>query len=202
MRNKILITIFACMALAGCMPHSASQPARFYGLYSPNVSQTRGPATTTNVAIDYASVPQSVDRPQIVIRQSGSTVLNVAEFDRWIEELNTALPVIMSENMNAYARNIAARPGHGGIKRNAKYIVSVDFVRFETESDGKITVSAWWTISDSRGDALVQKKNTFTAATPENIASNRPDYDAIVDTYSKLIAKLSYKIADTLSELK
>ena len=116
------------------------------------------------------------------------------------------MPVIfrwmISENMNMYAKNISARPTKNSVEaRNAKYILSVDFVRFETEINGKITISAWWTLTNNRGDIVAQKKMTQTADTPELDASY-PNYDAIVATQSKLLARLSYKIADVISELK
>ena len=202
MKAKIITAIFACVLLCGCGLNRTSEPSRFYALGTPTVQQVRGPVKTTNVIVENVSVPQSVDRPQIVVKQSDSNMLIVSEFDRWIEELSNALPVVISENINMYAKNINARPKRGYINSsNTKYIVSIDFVRFDTETDGKITVSAWWTVSNTRGDVLVQKKTTQTADTPD-MESGRPNYDAIVSEQSKLIAKLSYKIADVITDLK
>ena len=74
-------------------------------------------------------------------------------------------------------------------------------MRFETEIDGQITIAAWWTVANNRGDILAQKKTTLTANTPDN-EYGEPNYDAIVSEQSKLIARLSYKIADLISDLK
>lgn len=200
MRKNILIVSAVGLALTGCFGGHTSPQSRFYALYAPSVTQTRGPATTTNIAIESVTVPQSVARPQMVVRQNDSTAVTVAEFDRWIEGLDNALPVVISENMNAYAKNISARPARIGTRRAAKYTVSVEFVRFDTIADGDITLAAWWMIADKHGDVLVQKKNTFTAKTP--MKSNAPDYDAIVAEQSHLVARLSYKIADTIAGLK
>ncbi len=202
MRIYNVILLLAITGLAACGFGHSSEPSRFYALTTPEVQQVRGPAKSVNVVVENVSVPQSVDRPQIVVKQSNSNMLIVSEFDRWIEELSSALPVAISENMNMYAKNINARPKRfAALSGNTKYIVAVDFVRFDTETDGKITLSAWWTVSNNHGDMLVQKKTTQTADTPD-MNSGRPDYDAIVSTQSKLIAKLSYKIADVISELK
>lgn len=202
MKAKIITAIFACVLLCGCGLNRTSEPSRFYALGTPTVQQVRGPVKTTNVIVENVSVPQSVDRPQIVVKQSDSNMLIVSEFDRWIEELSNALPVVISENINMYAKNINARPKRGYINSsNTKYIVSIDFVRFDAETDGKITVSAWWTVSNTHGDVLVQKKTTQTADMPD-MESGRPNYDAIVSEQSKLIAKLSYKIADVITDLK
>ncbi len=187
--------------LAACGFGRTSDPARFYAITTPDVSQVRGPEKPVNVVIENVSVPQSVDRPQIVIKEQNSNMMTVSEFDRWIEGLNTALPVAISENINIYAKNINARPGrNAAFANNAKYIVSVDFVRFETELGGDIAISAWWTVSNNRGDILVQKKTNLSAPTPD--AEDKIDYDAIVAEQSKLIARLAYKIADVISELK
>ncbi len=200
MHKNILIVSAVGLALTGCFGGHTSPQSRFYALYAPSVTQTRGPATTTNIAIESVTVPPSVARPQMVVRQNESTAVTVAEFDRWIEGLDNALPVVISENMNAYAKNISARPARIGTRRAAKYTVSVEFVRFDTVADGDITLAAWWMIADEHGDVLVQKKNTFTAKTP--MKSNTPDYDAIVAEQSHLVARLSYKIADTIAGLK
>ena len=202
MRIHNTILILATLGLAACGFGRTSDPSRFYALSTPEVQQVRGPAKSVNIAIENVSVPQSVDRPQIVVKQSDSNMLIVSEFDRWIEELSSALPVVISEDINMYAKNINARPKRfAALSGNVKYIVAVDFVRFDTEQDGKITLSAWWTVSNNHGEVLVQKKTTQTADTP-NDKSGHPDYDAIVSAQSKLIAKLSYKNADVISELK
>ena len=126
----------------------------------------------------------------------------VSEFDRWIDGPANALPVVISENMNQYAKNISAKPTRNSVEaRNAKYMLSIDFVRFETEMNGKITISAWWTLLNGRGEIVAQKKMTQTTDTPE-LDAGYPNYDAIVAAQSKLLAKLSYRIVDVISELK
>ena len=202
MNIKNIFLVVAICALTACSFNNKSAPSRFYTLTTPVVNQVRGPAKSTNVAIENVSVPQSVDRPQIVVKHADSNMVTVSEFDRWVEGLTAALPVAVSENMNMYARNINARPKRfAADNTNTKYIVSVDFVRFETEIDGQITIAAWWTITNNRGDILAQKKTTFTANTPDT-EHGEPNYDAIVAEQSKLIARLSYKIADVISDLK
>lgn len=202
MNTKNIIMAIVIPTLAACSWNHASAPSRFYAITTPAVTQVRGPAKSTTVSIANVSVPQSVDRPQIVIKHANSNMVSVSEFDRWVEGLNTALPVAISENMNLYARNINAIPKRFAAEgTNKKYVVSIDFVRFETETDGKITIAAWWTVANTRGETLVQKKTTLVADTPDG-AYGEPDYDAIVSEQSKLIARLSYKIADVISELK
>ena len=200
--NKKIVLVLPLLLLGACSFNRTSEPSKFYALSTPSVNQVRGPQKSVNVGIESVSVPQSVDRPQIVVKQHDSNMVMVSEFNRWIEGLSTALPVAISENMNMYAKNINARPvRNSNDASNAKYLVSIDFVRFDTESDNKITISAWWTVADNRGDVLVQKKTTQTADTP-NEKSGEPDYDAIVSAQSKLVANISYKIADIISDLK
>ena len=193
----LVLTIFI---VGACTFRPTTDPSRFYAITVPSVSQVRGPEKITNIAIENVTVPQSVDRPQMVIKQNDSNVMIVSEFDRWIENLPGALAVAVSENINSYAKNINARPGRNAAQ-NTKYSVSIDFVRFETEQDNKITLSAWWTISNYRGDLIIQKKTTLTADTPYN-DNDVPDYDAIVAAQSELVAKLAYKIADAIIELQ
>ena len=202
MKIKNIFLAIIVPILAACNFNHQSAPSRFYTITTPTVNQVRGPEKSTNVSIENVSVPQSVDRPQIVVKHANSNMVTVSEFDRWIEGLGGALPVAISENMNMYARNINAKPKRfAADNSNNKYIVSVDFVRFETEIDGQITIAAWWTVANNRGEILAQKKTTLTADTPGS-GYSEPDYDAIVLEQSKLIARLSYKIADFISDLK
>lgn len=199
--KKIVLFLMA-ISLTACTFGRGSEPARFYAISTPDVTQVRGPKSRLNVNIDNVSVPQSVDRPQLVIKHPNSNMLTVSEFDRWIEGLPNALPIAISENMNMYAKNINARPGRNTMATsNNNYNVSIDFVRFDTELDGMITISAWWTVTNNRGEVIAQKKTTKTAITPDG-DTDAPDYDAIVRTQSRLVAELSYKIADVISELK
>ena len=200
--KKYISLLVVMFTLGACTFWRTTEPARFYSLTTPEVSQVRGPGASVTVAIENVTVPQAIDRPQMVIKYKNSNQMMVSEFDRWIDGPTSTLPVIISENMNQYAKNISAKPAKNSLDtRNAKYILSIDFVRFETEMDGKITVSAWWTLSNNRGEIVAQKKMTQIADTPA-LRSTYPDYDAIVAAQSKLIAKLSYKIVDVISELK
>ena len=200
--KKYFCLIVATFALSACTLWRTSEPARFYTFTTPEVTQVRGPAKVTTVAIENVTVPRAIDRPQIVMKYKNSNMMMVSEFDRWIDGPANSLPVVISENMNQYAKNISAKPTKNSVEaRNAKYILSVDFVRFETELNGKITISAWWTLSNNRGDIIAQKKMTQTADTPE-LEAGYPNYDAIVAAQSKLLARLSYKIADVISDLK
>ena len=201
MNIKNITLALSLATLAACGFGQTSDPSRFYAITTPEVTQVRGPEKSVNVVIENVSVPQSVDRPQIVVKEPNSNMMTVSEFDRWIEGLNTALPVAISENINMYTKNINARPGrNAAISHNAKYIVSIDFVRFETEIDGDIAMSAWWTVSNNRGDILAQKKTNLHAPTPD--AKDKINYDAIVAEQSKMIARLSYKIADVITGFK
>ena len=200
--KKYFCLIVATFALSACTLWRTSEPARFYTFTTTEVTRVRGPAKVTTVAIENVTVPRAIDRPQIVMKYKNSNMMMVSEFDRWIDGPANSLPVVISENMNQYAKNISAKPTKNSVEaRNAKYILSVDFVRFETELNGKITISAWWTLSNNRGDIIAQKKMTQTADTPE-LNAGYPNYDAIVAAQSKLLAKLSYRIADVISELK
>lgn len=191
--------IFAIL-LSAC-GFATTEPSRFYALYTPSTTQITGPTKLVKIGIDDISVPQAVDRPQMVIKEHDSTLLRVSDFNRWIENLDKSLPIILSEDMNTYAKNISARPvSNANVARNMDYILSVDFIKFETEQNADITLSAWWTITNQHGDILVQKRNTFSAKTPSDI-HGKPDYEQIVAVQSKLIANLAYKIVNVVSGL-
>jgi uncharacterized protein len=87
------------MALGGC---ASTQAARFYvlsalpggGTASPGAAAERGLA----IGVGPVTLPKYLDRPQIVTFTS-PYALNVAEFDRWAEPLESTFVRVLAENL-------------------------------------------------------------------------------------------------------
>ena len=96
------------------------------------------------VTVASITLPELVDRPQLVVRADGSQV-DILEMHRWAEPLKSSISSLLAENIS---RTL-------GIERVSTYLQSasfdadfrlfVDIQRFESGSDW-VAVDALWTL--------------------------------------------------------
>ena len=76
------------MLLGGCL--GSSPPSRFYTLTTLPAAASAAAAPTRTIRVAPVTLPESLDRPQLV-RRTGATTVSVDEFDRWVQPLDTLL---------------------------------------------------------------------------------------------------------------
>src|SRR3954465_13928032 len=84
----------AALVLCGC---ASSPPAQFYPLRAAAAPGVAPPAARTDhgIVVGPAAVPESVDRPQLVLRLSDNRV-TIVEQARWAEPLASAIPAVIA----------------------------------------------------------------------------------------------------------
>ena len=100
-KSMQLATLLAVLVLAGC---GSSPKANFYTLGS-DAPPPRAPAAPYRIAIGIVTVPDLIDRPQIVTR-TGANQVTIDEFARWAEPLQGEIPRVIAANL-ADARTVA-----------------------------------------------------------------------------------------------
>ncbi len=95
-RRHVRIALVSVLAtlLAGC---GSSPTANFYTL-SAGAAPAPPTATTYRIAVGPVTVPEVVDRPQIVVRV-GANRVTIAELHRWAEPLKSEIPRVIAENL-------------------------------------------------------------------------------------------------------
>ena len=143
------------------------------------------------VAITALTVPEIVDRRELVLR-SGETQVLISDNHLWAEALKNEI----ARNLGAH---LARAEGTTGVflpgEKNqaaAEIKLAVDILRFESVLGGNATLEARWNIARQgatpvSGHALIQEP------------ANAPGYDALVEAHSRALARLSDKIAATLN---
>jgi uncharacterized lipoprotein YmbA len=171
-------------ALAGCKSPNSS----FYTLSPDATLKTAGAPMQTTVVVGPVTVPELIDRPQIVTRVSDNEVA-LDEFARWGEPLKSGI-----------ARTIAADleqllgTGQVSVAAQASFVreasrVRVDIVRFDSVPGEAVTVDAQWVVRVP-GKPLPITGRTV-AREPVPTASN----DAAVAAYSRALGAVSRDIA-------
>jgi uncharacterized lipoprotein YmbA len=175
----------------GC---AETQPTRFYtlsGLHTPAEASRSLPGGQV-VGVGPVSLPDYLDRPQIVTRTAANQV-SLGEFDSWIEPLVTMVPRILTDNLSALlgTDEVVTIPQRRSI--DFAYQVEVEVSRFDFDATGRAVLDARWHVLDGRERSVDRGRATLSER-----ASNPNDYGAIAAAMSRALGALSEQIADAI----
>ena len=195
MRVALAITLVA--TCAGCSTPSASE--RFYAL-SDGSSSTSAPVATSTAAsnalpgivISAVTVPELVDRPQIVTRD-GANRVNVAEQQLWAEPLKNGIGRVLAVRL-AKTLADAGRPARVAAYpqtsiANPDVRVTIDVQRFDAMPGGDAVIDVLWSVRRTSDDSI---RSGRTVATRPITALT---YDDTVRAWSEALDVLNMDIA-------
>lgn len=187
----LLCGLGSLLVLAGC---GRSPQTSFYTL-TPLVAETTTPqAGGPSIAIVAVTLPELVDRPQLVVPDAGTRVA-ILESQRWAEPLKSAIPRLLADNISRLMNSdrVSAYPQHAA--NSADYRLFVDLQRFELTGN-TVVVDALWEIRSAKGTQPVTGRSKMV----ETIGS--ADYEAVVAGYSRAVATLSKEMVQSLRNLQ
>jgi len=137
--------------LGGCGGGAAVRES-FYTLSAPapGVSASASTAATSNVSIFVGpvSVPESVDRSQMVLR-TGANEVEVSEKYRWAEPLKSAVPRVIAETLTRELGTQRVLTSRSAAALAVDYRVAIEVQRFDSSLTEGATIDALWTITPS-----------------------------------------------------
>ena len=141
------------LLLAGC---ATTPPPRFYLLTTlPEATEKPIGEIAEEVVIGVGPVRLAnyLDRPQIVTRQDGNR-LQVNEFDRWGETLDSSVARIVAQNLSQLLRtsSVVHYPWERAV--NPGYQVTIDLLTLDLHLDGRLELSAQWRVIGDDGRLL------------------------------------------------
>ena len=185
MHELLLLTII----LAGC----GSPKEYLYTLSSSPASDSPGTLPTNalaSIVVGPVTLPEVVDRPQIVVRV-GPNQVALAEQHRWAASLKSEIPRVIAENLalllgsglvSSYEQEVGAR---------ADIQVLLDVKRFDATVGEAATIESFWTIRWASG-----QPTTGRSVVREPIGGD--GYDGLVTAHSRALAALSRQIAEAI----
>ena len=187
-------TLWAVVALALFTSACSRSPrATFYTLSPAAVPHPQTPGgASPSVAVGPVTIPELVDRPQLVVRVAENRV-DVLETHRWAEPLKSEIPRLMardlgrllgSDRVSSYGQSAAA---------DATYRVLVDIVRLESAPGDSVTVEAVWTVRRAKGE-----RRRGRSLVREKVAA--AGYEPLVAACSRALAGVSVDIANAITE--
>ena len=186
MTRKSLLpaALLAATALAGC---GSSPVTHFYTLNTVAAPSPSNAKVSYTVAIGAVTLPDSLDRPQIVLRKAGNQVA-VAEFERWVGSLKDEIALAVAANLKQSldGASVFAQPMGAGMNADVNVLLYVQ--RFDSVLGDAAAVEVLWQVSPAKGAA---KSGQSTVREPAGGAG----YDALVAAHGRALAAVSRDIA-------
>jgi uncharacterized lipoprotein YmbA len=184
--------IFLTAIVSGC---ASSPPSRFYVLSERHESgAAQGAPLDIGVVVGPTSIPDSVDRPQIVVQFSENEV-TIAEHARWAEPLGSAIPNVMARDLSwtLNPSRLAVYPQSGDA---GAFRISIDVLQFVSQLGDAATLEIAWTIY------VPERNKPISRRTLVRERVDGPGYEALVQAHSRALAHVSAEIADAIRDLR
>lgn len=183
-------------ALALLASACASSPqATFYTLAARQPQERPQAAGSVRISIDSVSVPDLVDRPQIVTRVD-ATQVNIEEFARWADPLEAQITRVLAADL---AQSVPGALASGNLAWEAAdetYHVSVDILSFESAPGSMASIAALWTVRALKSGEPVSGRSMVHEPT------DGQGYDALVQAHSRALAMVSSDIARAIETMR
>jgi len=170
---------------------SSSAKTYYYTLQAVAVSEVTTKSNHSSIAISSLSLPEIVDRPQLVLR-SGDTQVLISDNHLWGQPLKSEITRNLATHL---ARETGSAqiilPGQTGYDE-ADTKIAIDILRFDSVPGGEATIEASWHVRRKgaaqplSGQALVHE------------SVNGAGYDALIAAHSRALAHLGRDIAASL----
>jgi len=188
------------LALAGLMLFLAAcltaQKDRFYTLNAPEspTAPASGAASGYTVAVGPVTVPEIVDRPQIVVGVAPNEV-TLYEQHRWAAPLQSDIARVIVANLAQQLGTARVWSAPAAARPTADYQVLVDVRRFDSMPGEAVVVDALCLIRSAAGsDAKLGRSLVREPTSGSGI-------DALVAAHSRALTRVSQDIATALRGL-
>ena len=187
----LLLALVIC--LSACAGKSAS--SKFYVL-SPLPQSKLSGADGTTIGVFPVSMPDYLDRPQIVTRVSDNEI-KLDEFSRWAEPLKESFYTALVDNLSTLLNHEKIIKTSHNLGTPTTLQVGVEVLQFDGALGGDVVLSVKWGLFGERGkNVLIAKRSSFKEPT------GAATYEALVAAQSRAVAALSREIAEAIGSRK
>ncbi len=180
-----LAVTLTTVVLAGC---AGSPKSDFYTLSAEAPRESVSHGSPVIVVIGAVTVPELVDRPQIVVR-AGTNHVTIDEFARWAEPLKSQIPRVFVADLSLLLNSPRVSTLPIGGDAAAAWRVRIDVQRFDALLGDAVTVDVLWSVLPPG------KAPPITGRTIASEPCAGAGYDAAVVAWSKALATVSRAIA-------
>ena len=192
-KRSLRAVLLVALLLAAC---ATPLKTRYYTLsaQAPQVEESPAAAPRYRVAIGPVSVPEEIDRLQIVARIAPNRY-SISDAERWSEPLKHELPHVIARQVAQHlpAARVSAHLQYSG--QDADYRVLIDVTRFESVPGKSATLEATWSVRDRAGTRMPESR-------PRSVEPvHAPGVAPLVAAHTKAVAALGREVADAVGAL-
>ena len=184
----------AALLLTSCLGPGTTRSTRLFVLnatVTPPVSLDA--ASDLRLGVGRILLPELLNRPQIVTRTSANKV-RLADFSQWAEPLEKSIPRVLSENLARLTGTNQVSVYPWPTQMEIDLMVEVAVIRFESDSDGEVSLVARWRLIRANGSEAHPLQGSSYAES----AADR-SIEALVAAMSRALASLSRDIASAIA---
>lgn len=183
-RSALPVPMIALVLAAGC---ATSPTPAFYTLSAvQHIEQPPG-ASPIAIAIDLVTVPELVDRAQIVTKLDANRV-RIDEFARWADPLKSQIPRVLAADLAEIVPGAIVSTVPQRASDNA-YRVTVDVQNFDSLADGTVTLVVIWSVRPPNGGKQIAGRSVV------HQTAVGPGYDGLVKAHSRALLSVAKDIA-------
>ncbi|MFM0314074.1 PqiC family protein [Paraburkholderia nemoris] len=183
-RSALPVPMIALVLAAGC---ATSPTPAFYTLSAvQHIEQPPG-ASPIAIAIDLVTVPELVDRAQIVTKLDANRV-RIDEFARWADPLKSQIPRVLAADLAEIIPGAIVSTVPQRASDNA-YRVTVDVQNFDSLADGTVTLVVIWSVRPPNGGKQIAGRSVV------HQTAVGPGYDGLVKAHSRALLSVAKDIA-------
>jgi uncharacterized lipoprotein YmbA len=179
------MVLFALCLLSGC----ASPDAKIYTLSTQGGQPTAG--RPLSILIERVSIAKYIDRPQLV-RRSSDVQLNVSEFERWGEPLDSMIQRILAQDLQQILPAGSLVTTSETMSGREASTLELTVNRFDRDATDMIILQAQWRLHYRSG------QSGAAAQVSVSVAPTGSETGAQVRAMSIAVKELAIRIAQRL----
>ena len=159
--NTRFFGLLAALWLSAC----GSTPPTLHYTLDEGATSTPPRGTSPSIVIVHSSLPDEIDRPQLVVRQPGQQI-SIDETRRWAEPLRRGIPRALADELGRAldSSRIIALPADAQ-RFDADFRLYLDVQRFDAVAGHGADVDIVWRFEPRQGKPLIGRSTVHEAAT-------------------------------------
>ena len=190
-----IVSLGFCALLCAC---GSAQTDHYYTLLgTPPVPPINDAAAnwTQSVTIASVTLPESVDRSELVVR-SGTNSVAVMETQRWAESLKSGIPRAIANDLSQLlgGATVSVRADNASV--DARYLVYVDVTRFDSVLDDAASIDVIWSVRPAAGGQPKSGRSSL------RVPVHGSGFGELVAAHAQALAALSGEIATQIRAME
>jgi uncharacterized lipoprotein YmbA len=188
---RTIAAVGAALLACACSP---SPRIDFYSLSSPPApSAPSAPVSTLAVHIGPVTVPDAVDRPQMVVQRDDNRA-DIDDQHRWVEPLRNAIPRLVADAIAHELGTPNVLTSRQSSALDIDYRVAIDVQHFES-SPSEVFEDVMWTIRSRKTQAPRLGRSTVREPAAQGA-------EGIAAAHSKALARVAHDIAEAIRAME